>query len=455
MTMKILLALAFLGLAQSNGFVLSMEKEESEGDSTYWSHTGSIDLDEESLGASVEANAIDWQVRYFADSGTSETIDLDEESLVESVVTDAFDYSADSGTSGTIDLDERSLVISEEVDTIDWEAGSELFMLYESLLLLAPSQEQEKEKLQEEIINAARTLCQKKYLNGKQLSSIWVNTITLSNDFDVPVALIFLKYGADLNYALTSILKKEDSITPPTKSFIEFLLSFGAQLPRKSRVPKSIQSLMLNKETLKLLQGLHRQYNSNISDVESRRIEIRNQVEKLFLLATGERKVAVLKRILRLFGHLLTDNQMQNAFIRGAYAGSADIVRRLRCHNEECIIQDSHTEQGQGAAWMATLIEALQLSGLRPDSHSTFREILDWVQQKVSNLSLQEVVKHFISLQERSRTPYLTQQRYAMILNELNGNTRRDEPNGNPHRVDRTVSSYGFMDTVRAALKRT
>lgn len=331
---------------------------------------------------------------------------------------------------GTIDLEEQSQVQdANEINNFeDDETVSAFFKLYEqSEYGEAGLPEEVEKKLLGDKVEFATMLCRNRYYGSKVLSNFLIRAARLSSDFESAVMLVFLDHGADLNYALESILASDRKFAanPILKSLVSFLLSYGAKLSLEQSQLKELLSDFLSErgDALNELSALFKQYNSNMPDIETIRQEINSKIRRLFIFSVGQGQKVVTVKILRYFGHMISNEVMRETYIRAAYAGDIDMVKLLHDHNEARINDFSHGPEPDNNPWIQTLSYALQSSSLRGTTRETFRFILEKCQPNEFGYCLEQLKEYLTDLCSIAGIPEVMAARYQEILDGLDGHT--------------------------------
>lgn len=261
--------------------------------------------------------------------------------------------------------------------------------------LAASSSEQDiKQGIAEE---AARDLCRQKYRTGQELSDLMLEN---ANEFNLPIVMVFVEHGADLEYALNRILQKSD-ISPETlRIWVLFCLTHGARIPQTlEEVVKNIIGERIN--------GLIEQVASQSLNLDTLQ---EGELNELFFLAIGQGQHSLLESILANYAKLISPEIMREGFLNAAYAGQEGILRVLYQHNKKEI-----REKG---AWRKTLEYALFHAALR-QQENIFNLILGRRQLLMQGFDLNRLMERILILQSLEELPSQLYDNYRVMLDEL------------------------------------
>ncbi len=224
--------------------------------------------------------------------------------------------------------------------------------------------------LQEEMEEAVRQLCLERYHSGEELAKkmLWFNS-----RLNLPVAMIFVNYGADLNYALQQILVNGDLKLEDQRTWVLFCLTRGAQIP--SGYEEVIRKI-IGQRTNSLLSAMLNEGDYTV---------LPEEIQELFLLAAGQGKFKLLLKILTTHRNLIQPETMEEAFINTAYAGHESILRLLFKYNK-------NKDEMKNDAWSKTFQYALFCAVLRKNA-SIINLIIERCRQCIYTVDLAKVLK--------------------------------------------------------------
>lgn len=274
-------------------------------------------------------------------------------------------------------------------------------------------------RLEEERVREVRDLCSEEYVQPRHMSILMLDRV--NRVFELPVALVFLDYTADLNYVLGSLLRGEEALSSSInlRNAVLFALNHGAtwdpchnQALSSIIQEDSIFQALTNEEdkVIEALRERFRLFNSNEPGIGIMRKKIERELRELFLVAAGQQKNKIVYKILELFGHLIINDLMQEAFIAAAYTGNTELLAFFYGYNASRIQSES--------SWRETLSYALRRAVTRTILYNDVLA-LRFILQQERNFSLDGALEHVEHLQSIRNTPQDVLERYREILNLL------------------------------------